>query len=202
MKTCDLISAYTPWPPSIPTLHLPLAIVILLVSVLPPPAVLRSPPRTCPCVGGSSVKPCVSSRISPLRIERQTTTPTQLDEVRLFLYNIDTAFSPGALPLQNTTIRPPCPLLEITLNHISSNQYRAIQHLVDVGLPGSSAAKVSKLNYFAGGILIITFPTQIHETLTGIIEYIRDQMWQQNFYWNAWSDKKDNVVLRKSTSIN
>lgn len=72
---------------------------------------------------------------------------------------------------------------------------------MDIQIPFSSAAKMSKLDYYADGTLIITFPSHVHEVLTGIIEYIRDQMWDHEFYWDAWSDDKDSVSLSKSISI-
>lgn len=131
-----------------------------------------------------------------------STTPAHplQDQVRLFLSDIDAVLSPGLLRSGSEV----CPLsapLDIVLHDVPLDQYGAIRCLVDTGLPGSSAAKISKLDYYADGRLIITIPTQVHEVLTGIIEYMRDQMWEQDFYWKSWSDKKDRIILSKSMSM-
>lgn len=146
-----------------------------------------APPRSSPQL-----------RLSPPALPVPPTYPTTnvlRDQVGLFLRNIDATLSPGRLSLHQPS--------EIALKHVSPDQYRTIQHLVDIELPGTgcSAAKMSKLDYYADGTLVITFPTQVHEILTGIVEHIRDQMWEQGFYWKAWSDKKDRIMLSKSISI-
>lgn len=166
-----------------------------------PAARVKSPDRTRIAPPHSSPQPCLPPLPLPLPLPVQPAYPTTdvlRDQVGLFLRNIDATLSPGRLPSQ--TLHQP---FEIVLKHVSPEQYRTIQHLVDVELPGTgcSAAKVSKLDYYADGTLIITFPTQVHEILTGIIEHIRDQMWEQGFYWKAWSDKKDRIMLSKSISI-
>lgn len=126
-------------------------------------------------------------------------THALLERVRCFLNNIDAVFSPGVLSSEHAAVSTKVPC-EIVLTHVSPDQYKAIQCLVDTGLPGSSAAKVSKVDYYADFSLIVTFPSQVHETMTSIIDYIRDQMWEHGFYWDAWSDKKDRIVLSKSIS--
>lgn len=142
----------------------------------------------------SSPQPC----LPPSPLPAYPTTDALRDQVGLFLRNIDATLSPGLLSFQ--ILHQP---FEVVLKHVSPDQYQTIRHLVDVELPGTgcSAAKLSKLDYYADGTLIVTFPTQVHEILTGIIEHIRDQMWEQGFYWKAWSDKKDRIMLSKSISI-
>lgn len=73
------------------------------------------------------------------------------------------------LPPSPLPVQPAYPTTDATL---SPDQYRTVQYFVDVELPvtGCSAAKVSKLDYYADGTLIVTFPTQVYEILTGIIE--------------------------------
>lgn len=144
----------------------------------------------CPSLLSSRVK-------TPPRDLNTTSTP--LDRVRCFLNSIDAVFSPGMLSTEQAVVSTKAPC-KIVLTHVSHEQYKEIQCLIDTGLPGSSAAKVSKVDYFADGNLIVTFPSQVHETMTSIIDYIRDQMWEHGFYWDAWSDKKDRIVLSKSIS--
>lgn len=117
-----------------------------------------------------------------------------LDKVRLFLSKIDNGFSSGVLSLRG--IGPP----PLQLEHVSGEQYKAIQSLVYLELPASSAAKVAKLDYYDGR-LFINFPSQAHEIMSGIIEHIRDQMWEQKFYWETWSDSKDRIQLSKLMSM-
>lgn len=166
---------------------------IACISVAAPRVEILSAPQ----VNCAPVQPLATLTLTPT-----STTPARplLDQVRLFLGDIDAAFSPGLLSSGSEV----CPLsvpLEIVLHDVPPDQYGAIRSLVDTGLPGSSAAKMSKLDYYADGRLIITFPTQVHEVLTGIIEYMRDQMWEQDFYWKSWSDKKDRIILSKSMSM-
>lgn len=162
-----------------------------------PAARAKLPNRTRVAPPRSPPQPC----LSPLPLPVPPTYPgtdVLRDKVGLFLRNLDATLSRGRL-FPHTPHQP----FAIVLKHVSPDQYRTIQHLVDIELPGTgcSAAKVSKLDYYADATLIITFPTQVHEILTGIIEYIRDQMWEQGFYWKAWSDKKDRIMLSKSISI-
>lgn len=174
---------------------------IARISVTTPRVEITSaPPDTQ--VAPKPVQPLATPTPAPPPTLLTSTTPARplLDQVRLFLGDIDAAFSPGVLS-SGSEVAPLSVPLDIVLHDVSPDQYEAIRCLVDTGLPSSSAAKMSKMDYYADGRLIITFPAQVHEILTGIIEYMRDQMWEQDFYWKSWSDKKDRIMLSKSMSM-
>lgn len=159
---------------------------------------LIAPRSTVANESRASVKPPARpTTVHPQAPVRRHDSPSPstppVDKVRLFLNKIDAGFSSGGL--SSRRLNPPT----LRMEQVSCDQYKAIQSLVHLELPASSAAKVAKLDY-CDGRLFITFPSQAHEIMSGVIEYIRDQMWEQGFYWETWSDIKDRIQLSKSMS--